>query len=295
MNPVTIRLLAHELNLSISTVSKALKDSYEISSETKERVLLLAKKLNYTPNPYASSLRRKKSNTIAVVIPEVADSFFSLAIKGIEEVAQRKGYHVLIYLTYESAEKEKKILEECRNGRVDGVLMSVSTETCSAAAIAELSAAEVPLVFFDRALEGLKTARVRTNDYECGYLATRHLLERGCKRIAFLSISPQLDINQKRRDGYLAALQSSDGMQNSLVVACTSSAEENYAILADLMKVPHRPDGVIASVEGLITPFYRVCQDSNIAMPAAVKLIGFSNLPTAQILRPALSTITQPA
>src|SRR5688500_3987266 len=167
MNPITIRLLATELNLSIGTVSKALKDSYEISGETKERVLALAKKLNYTPNPYASSLRRKKSNTIAVVIPEVADSFFSMAMKGIEEIAQAKGYHVLIYLTYESPEKEKKILEECKNGRVDGVLLSVTAESCSAASIEELRVAEVPVVFFDRAIEGMATAKVRTNDYEC--------------------------------------------------------------------------------------------------------------------------------
>ena len=296
MNHVTIRLLANELNLSIGTVSKALKDSYEISGETKERVLALAKKLNYTPNPYASSLRRRKSNTIAVVVPEVADSFFSLAIKGIEEVAQVKGYHVLIYLTYESAEKENKILEECKNGRVDGVLLSVSSETCSAASIGELRAAEVPVVFFDRALEGLKTAKVRTNDFECGYNATRHLIEQACSRIAFLSISQQLDINLQRLNGYKAALAASQNpVQNSLVISCTNKDEENYGTLAELMKGPQRPDGVIASVEKLITPFYRVCQDLNIAMPADVKMIGFSNLPTAQILRPALSTITQPA
>ncbi|HEV7332294.1 MAG TPA: LacI family DNA-binding transcriptional regulator [Flavisolibacter sp.] len=296
MNPVNIRLLASELNLSIGTVSKALKDSYEISGETKKRVLALAKKLNYTPNPYASSLRRKKSNTIAVVVPEVADSFFSLAIKGIEEIAQAKGYHVLIYLTYESPEKEKKILEDCKNGRVDGVLLSVSAETCSATSIEELHAAEVPLVFFDRALEGLKTAKVRTNDFECGYMATQHLIEQECRRIAFLSISQQLDINLKRLHGYQAALAASQNTnQNSLVIPCTNNDEENYVILSELMKGPQKPDGVIASVEKLITPFYRVCNDLNIAMPAEVKLIGFSNLPTAEILRPALTTITQPA
>src|SRR6478609_10475769 len=101
MDDINIRALAKELNLSISTISKALKDSYEISIETKQRVVARAKELNYHPNPYASSLRRKKSNTIAVVIPEVADSFFSAALKGIEDIAQTKGYHVLIYLTYE--------------------------------------------------------------------------------------------------------------------------------------------------------------------------------------------------
>src|SRR3954467_11373627 len=108
MSDTNIRSLAKELNLSISTVSKALKDSYEISSETKKRVRARAQELNYSPNPYASSLRRKKSNTVAVVVPEVADSFFSVAIKGIEEIAQSRGYHVLIYLTFESYQKEKK-------------------------------------------------------------------------------------------------------------------------------------------------------------------------------------------
>lgn len=296
MNPVTIRLLANELNLSIGTVSKALKDSYEISGETKERVLALAKKLHYTPNPYASSLRRKKSNTIAVVIPEVADSFFSQAIKGIEEIAQQKGYHVLIYLTYESAEKEKKILEECKNGRVDGVLLSVSATSCSTESIEELQAAHVPVVFFDRALAGIQSAKVRTNDFECGYLAAQHLLKQGCRRIAFLSISQELDININRLNGYkaaLAALQTAE--EQSLVIPCTDQAEENRTILAALMKGPQRPDGVIASVEKLITPFYLVCADLEIKMPGDVKVIGFSNLSTAPVLNPALTTITQPA
>ena len=124
---VNIKVLAKELNLSIGTVSKALRNSHEISVQTKEKVLALAKQLNYIPNPYASSLRRKKSNTIGVVIPEVADSFFSQAIRGIESVAQKKRYHVLIYLTYESFSKEEAILKDFNSGRVDGVLLSVAT------------------------------------------------------------------------------------------------------------------------------------------------------------------------
>src|SRR5450755_3663246 len=112
MPQINIRTLAKELGLSPGTVSKALKDSYEISAETKERVLALAKKLDYVPNIYASSLRKKRSKTIAVVLPEVADSFFSLAINGIESVAQKKGYHVLIYLTHEKFSKEISILKD---------------------------------------------------------------------------------------------------------------------------------------------------------------------------------------
>lgn len=296
MSQVNLQALAKELNLSIGTVSKALKDSYEISAETKERVLHMAKMLHYTPNPYASSLRRKKSNTIAVVIPEVADSFFSQVVKGIEEIARHKGYHVLIYLTYESVEKEKKILEDIQNGRVDGVLMSVSSETCSTEHIDALPAAGLPLVFFDRTMEEVMTAKVRTNDYESGYKATQHLMERGCKRIAFLSISSHLDINSNRLNGYKAALTDCHfPVSEKLIIQCTDLFAENYALLQQLLKEKPKPDGVIASVEKLITPFYLACQHTNTTIPSEVKVIGFSNLATAQILHPSLTTITQPA
>lgn len=296
MNQVTIQALAKELNLSISTVSKALKDSHEISAETKERVLQMAERLHYKPNPYASSLRHKKSNTIAVVIPEVADSFFSQAIKGIEEIAQQKGYHVLIYLTYESAEKEKKILEEIQNGRVDGVLMSVAGETCSSEHIEALHATGLPLIFFDRTMEGKGLAKVRTDDYESGYKAAQHLIEQGCKRIAFLSISPHLDISNNRLTGYKTALANANyPFAENLVVQCGNDLAENQAIFEEMLQAKQKPDGVIASVEKLITPFYLTCKRLNIVIPARVKIIAFSNLATAQILEPSLTTITQPA
>src|ERR1700754_4963388 len=129
MSKLNIKVLADQLQLSVSTISKALRDSYEISDETKKKVMELATRLNYVPNPYASSLRRKKSKTIAVVLPEVADSFFSQAINGIESVAQDKGYHVLVCLTHEKALKEEAILHEMQGGRADGVLISVCSET----------------------------------------------------------------------------------------------------------------------------------------------------------------------
>src|SRR5215203_4469006 len=135
MSEINIRQLAKKLNLSIGTVSKALRNSHEISAQTKEKVFALARELNYIPNPYASSLRRKKSNTIGVVIPEIADSFFSHAIKGIESVVQGKSYHVLVYLTEESFTKEEAILKDFGSGRVDGVLISISRETSSNAHI----------------------------------------------------------------------------------------------------------------------------------------------------------------
>ena len=227
-----IKDLANELKLSVATISKALKDSHEISAETKKRVLDLAKKLNYTPNPYASSLRKRSSKTIAVVLPEIADSFFSLAINGIESVARDKGYHVLIYLTHESFAREEAILKEFQSGRVDGILMSVSGETSSSNHVKEVMAAGMPVVFFDRTCEDVETAKIVTDDFESSYRATLHLLKTGCRKIVYLSTSSALSINNKRMEGYKKAL-AENGIKNadSGIVLCYSNSEGNYKII----------------------------------------------------------------
>jgi LacI family transcriptional regulator len=295
IGPTNIRALAKELNLSIGTVSKALRDSHEISIETKEKVFALAKKRSYTPNPYASSLRRKKSNTIGVVIPEVADSFFSHAIKGIELIAQSKGYHVLVYLTYESFQKEQAILKEFNSGRVDGVLMSLSSETTNNKHIRNLAEKDIPVVFFDRVSDDLSIDQVSTNDFESCFAATELLIKKDCRQLAYLSISRHLSINEKRIEGFKKALEvhGLDSLHN--IINCSNDNARNYAIFHKMMKGRKRPDGIIASVEKLTTPIYLVCKHLNIHIPRALKLVGFSNLETASILNPSLTTVTQPA
>jgi LacI family transcriptional regulator len=296
MNEITIRSLAKELNLSIGTVSKALRDSFEISDETKKKVFDLAKKHNYIPNPYASSLRRKKSNTIGVVIPEVADSFFSHAIKGIELVAQQKGYHVLIYLTYESLLKEEAIIKDFTSGRVDGVLMSISSETNNSVHIHDLQSKGIPLVFFDRVCEEMHTAKIVTDDFESGYKATKHLIDCGCKNIMLLSISNSLSISNRRLEGYEKALADHGRKScSSNIIHCGNDDKENYAIIREALNSTDRPDGLIATVEKLITPVYEVVHHLHLSVPRQLKIIGFSNLPSASILDPSLTTISQPA
>jgi len=292
---VKIKDLAKQLNLSVATISKALKDSHEISPETKQRVFDLAKKLNYTPNPYASSLRNRSSKTIAVVLPEVADSFFSLAINGIESVAHDKGYHVLIYLTHESFKREEAILKEFQSGRVDGILISVSGETYNSDHIKEVIAAGMPLVFFDRVCEDVETAKIITDDFESSYNATCHLLKAGCQKIAYLSTSAALSINNKRMEGYIQAL-SDNGIKNKDdIISCASDDDGNYQIIRDLLQKKDRPDGLIASVEKLTTPIYLACEDLRLSIPEKIKVVSFTNLPAAMILKPTLTTVTQPA
>jgi len=278
MSEINIRRMAKELNLSISTISKALHDSHEISIETKRKV------------------RRKKSNTIAVVIPEVADSYFSLAINGIEAIAREKEYHVIVYLTHENAEREASILEDLSSGRVDGVLMSVSSETKNFEPLKNLHARNIPIVFFDRICDEIPTATVTTNDFESGYLAAKHLIKCGCKRISYLSISDQLSIINKRMEGYKKAIGDAENYnQKQEVINCSNDNVSTKKMIRELLIKKTAPDGIIASVEKLAIPVYEVCRELDIAIPQQLKMICFSNLPTATILNPPLTTINQPA
>jgi LacI family transcriptional regulator len=293
---VKIKDLAKELQLSVATISKALRDSHEISPETKQRVLELAKKLNYTPNPYASSLRKRISKTIAVVLPEVADSFFSLAINGIESVAQDKGYHVLIYLTHENFAREEAILNEFKSGRVDGILISVSGETIDSNHIKEVVDTGKPVVFFDRICEDVETAKIITDDFESSYKATHHLLQKGCRKISYLYTSANLSINNKRMEGYKKALTDNNiNTDPANIVLCNSNTEETYSRINKILRKKNRPDGIIASVEKLTTPVYLACNELRLSIPDKIRVISFTNLPAALILSPTLTTITQPA
>lgn len=297
MATVDLKKLAKELGLAVSTVSRALRDSYEISAETKERVFELARKLNYQPNPYASSLRKHKSRTIAVVIPEIANNFFALAINGIESIAQEKGYHVLIYLTHEQFQKELSITRHLQSGRVDGILVSLSGETDNYDHLNDLKQKGIPIVFFDRICETINCAKVITNDYESGFNAAEHLITQGCKRVAYLSISSNLSISNKRMNGYLDALKQYKIKHDpKLVLQCSShDNESNHAMITQLLKRRGRPDGIFASVEKLAITSYHVCRELGLTIPDDIKIMSFSNLETAALLQPSLTTITQPA
>ncbi|MGC4102161.1 LacI family DNA-binding transcriptional regulator [Ferruginibacter sp.] len=296
MDKLTIKTLAKELQLSVSTISKALRDSHEISAETKRKVLALAEQLNYTPNPYASSLRKRKSKTIGVVIPEVVNSFFSQAINGIESVAKEKGYHVLIYLTHEDFENEKAILKDFESGRVDGVLMSVSRSSTESDHISELINKEVPVIFFDRVFNEIDTVKITTNDFESAYAAAQHLIAGGCKNPAFLAIDGNLDIINCRMEGFKKALSEHDiPFDAASVISCTTNGDHNYNTLLKKLQSAKKPDGILCSIENLSIIIYKVCEDLQIKIPEALQIISFSNLDTASFLNPPLTTITQPA
>jgi len=296
MDNVNLKKIAETLNISISSVSRALRDSHEIGEKTKQKVRELAEQLNYMPNPYAGSLRKQRTRNIALVVPEVANNFFAMAINGIEAVAQEKGYHVLIYLTHDYLEKEMEIARHLLNGRVDGIIMSLSGETVSTDHLQKLTDKEIPIVFFDRIIETFSGGTVTTDDYDSGYKATEHLIQAGCKDIAYLSISKHLYIAQKRMQGYKDALQKNKiPLRDELIIQCSPDNNKNKELILKLLKSKNRPDGIFASVERLAIASYHACQELKLHIPKKVKIIGFSNLETAALLNPGLSTITQPA
>jgi len=295
MENVTIKVLASRLNLSATTISKALKNSYEISEPTKQKVLQLAAELNYTPNVHAGSLRTKKSQTIAVVIPEVEDSFFAQAINGIESVAREKGYHVLVYLTHESVEREQAMLKEFKSGRVDGVLISVSSSTSNSDHIKPLQNEQIPVVFFDRACNDITAAKITTDDFNSSYRATEHLITNGATRPAILLPSRHLAISNERLSGYQQALKDRKIKTHTAHIQLFDESTDLFALAKKLLQQKHRPDAVICGVDKLTLPVYLACNNLGLHIPQDVKVISFSNNPSGIILNPSLSAIVQPA
>jgi LacI family transcriptional regulator len=293
---INMKALAKVLNVSIATVSKALRDSHDIGPETKLRVIEEARKLNYVPNPYASSLRKKASNTIAIIIPEIADSFFSQAINGIESVVAIKKYHTLIYLTHDSYEREAYMFGELASGRVDGVIMSVASNTEDTKHIKTLQESGIPIVFFDRVFDDIKSVKITTDDFNSAYIATNHLLDAGCKNISLITIKGYPSILSAREEGYQQALaEKGIHPKKSSVVTCSNKYNnENVEVIKEHL-AQIKPDGIIATVEHLATSTYLACDEMKLNIPKDVKVACFTNQITAPILNPPLTTILQPA
>lgn len=293
---VNLKELAAELKLSPSTVSRALNDSYEISEQTKKKVISMAEKMNYQPNPFARSLRENKSKTIAVVIPERINNFFTQVIDGIEQIMQQHGYHLLVYNTHEDVDREKKIISLLLNGRADAIVMSVSSQTSDVAHLERLHERGVPLIFFDRICSGIPTTKFITNDYESAYEGTKHLLQQGCKKISFLMLSKELSITKERLRGYTDAIKAAGlDPDAAFSLICAQDEEANIELIRVMLEGEYRPDGILASVEKLALATYQAVKRTNLRIPNDLKIISFSNMSIASLLNPPLTTITQPA
>lgn len=296
MKSITIKDIAKTLNISKSTVSRALRDSSEISIETKKRVLELAQRLDYNPNPVALSLLNSQSNDIGVIVPEIANPFFAIVIAGIEDVAFAQGYHVIIYQSHDNFEREALNVRHIYNRRKDGLLVSMASNTEDYNHFKNLHDRGFPIVFFDRVCEEIDTHKVIVDDFEGAYSATEHLIQQGCEKIAHIAGPKHLLNSRRRLHGYKAALLDyKQTIDEQLIVYSDFNSKSAFEITQKLLSGHKKPDGIFASSDNIAIGCHSAIIKAGLSMPNDIALIGFSDLPFASLLNPPLSSVAQPA
>lgn len=296
---VTIKDIAKALGLSTSTVSRALRDSYEISPETKKLVLEYAQKINYHPNPIALSLKERRSRSIGVIVCEIANSYFSQVINGAESIAYNRGYNVIVGQSRESADREMLNLQYLTSRSIDGLIVSVSAETKDFSYFRELHEKGMPIVFFDRIVDEIETHKVIVDNYKGAYDATSHLIKNGYRNIACVSNAAVLSIARDRLAGYKAALADNGiEVKDPMIRYCNHGGmllPEVETAIDELLSMKKRPDAIFASADKLTTGCLRILKSKGMSVPGDMALVGFSNTDLTELLNPPLTVIRQPA
>ncbi|MFD2525835.1 LacI family DNA-binding transcriptional regulator [Flavihumibacter stibioxidans] len=296
---ITIKDIAKALDLSYSTVSRALKGSYKISEPVRNKVIAYANEHNYRPNLLAQSLKNKNSRCIGVVLCNIPNSFFAEVISGIESVAYTKNYLVIITQSHESYEREIQALENLTWRSIDGLLISLSTETSDCSHIAALHAKGLPVVFFDRVSEDFKTHLVKADNEGGAYDLTNHLLHQGYRRIAQITSPAHLSITQERIAGYKKALsEAGQPIDESLIKYCEHGGmlfEEIETAVSELFDSGNPPDAIFAASDRLTLGTLSILKKMGKSIPGDIGMAGFSNFSEPELFEPALTTIKQPA
>lgn len=290
---ITIKDIARELNISASTVSRALQDHPDISKATKEAVNAYAKKHHYKPNAIALSLKMKRTNIIGVLIPEMVHHFFSSVIAGIEDVANEKGYNVIVCQTSEKYSKEVKNVETLISARVSGVLASISKETNQYDHFREVIEEGTPLVFFDRICPELKTDRVVVDDYTGAFNAVDHLIKSGCRRIAFYGAAGNLEITKNRRNGYIDAHKAHSLTINEKLIFECDTREAAIEQTQNILKESNRPDAFFAINDDTASGIIYAVKRAGLSIPEDISICGFGDGVVARTSDPSLTTVRQ--
>lgn len=292
----TIRDIALKLNISVSTVSRAIRDMPEVKKETRKLVLEMAKALDYEPNKIAQGLRIKKTNTIGVIVPAVTLHFFSSVISGIQETANKLGYNVMFCQSNESFETEKANIQTLLSSRVDGLLISLSRETNTVDHLMGMQRKNIPLVLFDRVFDNMEGSKVVVDDYEGAFNAVQYLLKTGCKRVAYLAGPKNLSISNHRLNGYKDALKEGRiAFDPELVSHCEHMEEDAERETNRVLDMKHSPDAIFCFNDHVAIKSMQVIKERGLTVPGDVSLMGFSNEPIAAFIEPSLTTVSQPS
>lgn len=292
----TLKQIAKELNVSVSTVSKALNDSPEISEQTKIKIKEYAKLKNYKPNVIGLNLKNRKTKTIGVIIPNILNSFFAKVFSGIEKVADEKGYNVIMCISNESLEKEAHTLEMLSNGTIDGFILSVSEEAQKQNNydhFKEIINDGTPIVMFDRIAEGIDCDKVVVDDFDSALDSTQRLIDLGCKNIALLSSVDNLSVGKLRYEGYLKALEKNNIPVNSNLIVRTDS-EEDLKVQMEEVFANNKIDGIFALEENDSVAALKIGLKKGYKIPEELCIIGFADgILASRRLSPSLTTVSQ--
>lgn len=292
---VTILDLAKQLNISIATVSRALNDDPVVSKKTKKRIFDLATELGYRHNRFAANLRQQKTNTIGIMVPKLYSNFIASVLAGIEKETTAAGYDILIAHSAESYEKEKANALNLFHKRVDGVIASLSFDTENLDHFKPFADKDIPVVFFDRVEENTDTIKVVIDNYKAGYLATQHLIEQGCSRIAYITAGLRRNVYALRHKGYVDAHYDHKlPLRDHYLLAHELTEAGAVAAALEVLSMDPMPDGAFITNDFVAAVFMQTLKEHGIAIPQDIAVVGFNNDVISRIVEPHLSTIDYP-
>lgn len=289
---VSLKDLAAQLGVSIATVSRALRNSHEVGEELRLRVQKLAKELNYRPNPFAQSLRSEAPKVIGVVVPNLVTHYYSAVLDGIEDYASQEGYSVIAINSHEDHEKEKKAIDNFISMHVEGIIACLSQDTVDYSHFEEIHKMGIPLVFFARTCLPELFSHVVANGDEAAELATRHLLETGSRRVAFLGGPNHLDMVRRRKHGYLEALKEKRiPIDRSIIICEKIDFESAKETTMKMLSAENRPDAIVAFNDIITYAAFAAIKALGLRIPEDVAIIGFTDTDMSSFVTPKLSSI----
>lgn len=293
--PATIKDIAKQLNISISTVSRAMRNAPDVNADTRKAVIALSEELSYQPNKLALSLKQKQTHNIGVIVPNL-DYVLATMVKGIDEVALEAGYTVMVCQSNESFGREIVNTRRLLDSLVDGFIISVSSETKVFDHFRKIQEKQMPMVVFDRVTPHLTAPSVRIDNMDGGVQATEHLIEQGYKRIAILAGPRNLGISNSRLEGYISALKKSNiKPDQDLIVHCDFNQDYAYLATLELLAMKKRPDAIFTISDRMAIGAMLAIKEKGLSMPQDIGLVGFNNEPVTRLVTPSISSVDQPA
>lgn len=292
---ITILDIARELNISIATVSRALNDDPVVHKKTKKKIFDFAREAGYRHNPFAANLRQQKTHTIGVLVHELNSNFITSVLSGIEKITTEAGYDIIIAHSGENFEKEKANALNLFHKRVDGLIASLSFDTTSLDHFHPFEKKGIPIVYFDRVEENSDTIKVVIDNYKAGYIATQHLLDQGCKRIAIVTASLKRNVYAQRYKGYKDALFDKNMvLDENLVFVKDLSERSGIECAIEMLNLEPMPDGVFITNDFVAAQCMRTLKEHGIKIPDDIAVVGFNNDAISRIVEPTLTTIDYP-